>query len=86
MMRRRLLTIAISLLGLCLVAAGFVYDVQYAGIPYQDPTAEQQAQYELHSSIASRVRSVGGVLMLAGFLLFICQVISFLWRRRGSKA
>jgi cbb3-type cytochrome oxidase subunit 1 len=86
MMRRRLRSIGILLLGLCLVAAGFVYDVQYAGIPYQDPTAEQQAQYDLHSSIASRVRSAGGILMLAGFLLFIYQVIGFLWRRRGSKA
>ena len=63
-MRRALLTIAPFVLGLCLVVAGLLYDVQYAGIPYQDPTPEQQAQYNLHSSIATRIMRVGSPVLV----------------------
>jgi hypothetical protein len=85
MMRKSLLIIGPLVLGLCLLVAGFLYDVQYAGIPYQDPTAEQQAQYNYDSTIASRVTSAGAVLVLAGSLLLIYRLITAVRRRRSSK-
>jgi hypothetical protein len=85
MMRKLLLTIGPLVLGLCLVVAGFLYDVQYAGIPYQDPTGEQQAQYNYHSGIASRMVGVGVVLVLAGSLLLIYRLITSVRRRRSNK-
>ena len=80
-----MLTIAPLLLGGGLLVAGLLYDVQYAGIPYQDPTPQQQAQYDLHSSIASRLMGAGAVLMLAGLLWLTYLLTSGIVQRRRSK-
>ncbi len=48
--------------------SGFVYDVLFAGIPYQDPTPELQARYDFHSSVAGWFYKAGGILFLAGLL------------------
>ena len=55
-------------LGLIIIFGGFVYDVLFAGIPYQDPTPEMLASYNFHAQIASIIRwsgmaicSIGGV-------------------------
>jgi hypothetical protein len=61
-------TIAAPLLGLFIVIMGFVYDVLFAGIPYQDPTPELQARYDFHSSIASWIQLSGGILFLVGLI------------------
>lgn len=45
--------------GLLLLVAGFVYDVMFAGIPYQDPTSELAAAYARHAAIAAAIRSIG---------------------------
>ncbi len=39
-------------LGLLLLASGFVYDLVFAGIPYQDPTPAMSARYAFHARIA----------------------------------
>lgn len=53
-------------LGLAIIAAGFLYDVEFAGIPYQDPTPELTAKYNFHSSVASWIMRAGlGVCLLA---------------------
>ncbi len=84
-MRRALLSIGPLILGLCLLVAGFLYDLQFAGLPYQDPTPELQAQYNFHSSVASRIMSAGAVLMLAGLVWLVCRLIGSAWRRRSSR-
>ena len=43
-----------------MILAGFVYDVLFAGIPYQDPTPQMQADYDFHAKLASVARWVGG--------------------------
>jgi len=56
--------------GLFLLLGGFIYDVVFAGIPYQDPTPEMSARYARHAHIAAIIRwcGVGGLLVgaLAG--------------------
>ena len=84
-MRRALLAIAPLLLGVGLIIGGLLYDLHYAGIPYQDPTPQQQAQYNLQSSIASRLMGAGAVLMLAGALWLIYRLTSGIVQRRRSK-
>ena len=70
-------------LGLLIILAGFVYDVWFAGIPYQDPTPAMQAAYNYHAKVASIIRWVG-----AGFVLL--SVLTMLLRRirmaRSSSA
>jgi len=52
--------------GLATVVAGFLYDVLFAGIPYQDPTPELQAKYDFHSNVASWIMRTGlGICLLA---------------------
>ena len=67
-----------ALFGFLLFVAGFVYDVMFAGIPYQDPPPELQAQWEFHSTVAFWTMSAGGVIMAVGLL-----AIPFLGRKKG---
>ncbi len=58
--------IAVGLLGAGFLALtiGFVYDLMFAGIPYQDPSPELQARYRFHSRVA-------GVLLVTGLILAV---------------
>jgi hypothetical protein len=53
-------------LGFVLAAAGLVYDLAFAGLPYQDPTPEMQARWRYHSGVASVIELVGGGVVLLG--------------------
>jgi hypothetical protein len=64
----------IGLAGLALVVLGFVYSVLLAGIPYQDPTAEMQANWNFHNR-------VGELLVLTGFGLMMVGAVLALYRR-----
>ena len=65
--------------GPVLLVAGFVYDVLFAGIPYQDPTPELAASYARHSAIATVIYWCGVLTLLAGLIV---TVIRFLVRRK----
>jgi len=68
-MKRILQVIATPFTGLAIFSTGFVYDVLFVGIPYQDPTPELQARYDFHSAVAGWFYTAGGILFLAGLLL-----------------
>ncbi len=70
----------LPILGFAVAATGFVYDVLFAGIPYQDPTPELQSQWEFHKSVAGAFYKTGGILLLLG--LFAMPVI---WRMTKRK-
>lgn len=67
-MRKSLWMIAAPGIGIFIISCGFVYDVLFAGIPYQDPTPELHAQYEFHRSIAAWFYKAGGLLLLTGLV------------------
>ncbi|WP_448543129.1 hypothetical protein [Roseiflexus sp.] len=54
--------------GFVLIIAGFVYNVVFAGIPYQDPPPELVARYNLHAAIAQTITTTGIITMLAGIV------------------
>lgn len=56
------------LFGILTVIGGFLYDVIFAGIPYQDPTPEMSARYDHHAGIASILRWSGAALCLLGVI------------------
>jgi hypothetical protein len=64
--------------GFLVVVAGFVYDVEFAGIPYQDPTPEMSARYAYHAHIASMICRIGFWILLFGI---IAGIIRFIIRR-----
>ncbi len=61
----------VAVTGLTLLLGGFAYDLLFAGIPYQDPTPELQAKYELHSGVASALEGIGLTLFVVGVLAFL---------------
>lgn len=59
-------------LGITVIFAGFVYDVLFAGIPYQNPTPALAASYNFHSQIASIIRWSGmGICTIGGMVIII---------------
>ena len=67
-MKRLLKTVAAPGFGVLIVMSGFVYDVMFAGIPYQDPTPELQARYDFHSAVAGSLYTTGGLVFLLGIV------------------
>jgi len=54
--------------GAFLAIAGFAYDAAFAGLPYQDPTPEMQANWRFHRWISESIILAGVVMLLAGVL------------------
>ena len=65
---RRSWPLLLAATGLALVVAGFVYDVAFAGIPYQDPTPTMAADYARHARVAALIRWLGLGLLLSGLV------------------
>ena len=61
--------------GLLVVVAGFIYDVEYAGIPYQDPTPEMSAHYIHYAHIATSIRWFGFGVFLFGVIANIIRLV-----------
>jgi hypothetical protein len=68
--------------GVLLLIIGVIYDVIFAGIPYQDPTPEMSARYAFHSYIASIFYWIGGGAFLFGV---VAACIRFLRRHFQSS-
>jgi hypothetical protein len=62
--------------GVLIVFGGFIYDVMFAGIPYQDPTPELSARYARHAHIASMIRWLGGGAFLIGIVAGIIRRVA----------
>jgi len=69
--------------GVLLLVAGFVYDVIFAGIPYQDPTPELAAVYARHAGIAAAIRWVGLGVAAAGAVGGVGRRLA---RRRAERS
>lgn len=81
---KRLKARYLILLGVIVFAAGLAYGSIYAGIPYQDPTPEMQAEWNRSNDIANLIMSTGGLIVLVGVALALFRYISRLFRRETS--
>jgi len=82
-MMKRFWPLLVIAAGICLLVGGFVYDVMFAGIPYQDPTPEMSARYARHSRIASVLCWTGvGAFLFGGVAGIIRLVVR--WSRRPA--
>ena len=54
--------------GLLLLLAGFVYEVIFAGIPYQDPTPLMIQNYNFHEAVGQKIELAGIVVMLLAII------------------
>ncbi|WP_418792310.1 hypothetical protein [Phosphitispora sp. TUW77] len=67
-------TVRIVISGIIIVIVGFLYDVAFAGIPYQNPTPELVIRYNFHSTIADYIYSLGLIAIVIGLALFLLIV------------
>jgi hypothetical protein len=79
---KRVWPLIFILAGLLLLAGGFVYDVMFAGIPYQDPTPEMSARYAFHAHVASIIYLTGAGVFVVGSVAGIIRM--FIRRRRSG--
>lgn len=79
-MRGCLIVAGPIIVGIGLLVMGFVYDIAFAGIPFQDPTPALREQYASDAAIARG-------LELGGLVVLICGILAALVRRlRRSHA
>lgn len=69
--------------GLSLLTYGFIDEIMFAGIPYQDPTPEISANYALYSIVASFIRWTGAVAFLVGVFAGVIRTFA---RKSGRPA
>lgn len=63
---------------LLLIAIGLYYCIFEAGIPYQDPTPEMQAQYDMYAGTGDSLVVIGMVFLLIGAIM---KILAFLYDR-----
>ena len=63
--------------GVVVIVCGFMYDVLFAGIPYQDPTPEMSARYAFHSNVAGVIIFIGFSGLIVGMLGGIAKFLLF---------
>lgn len=59
------------------ILLGFLYDVYFAGIPYQDPPPEILESYELHNFVATTITKIGFILLIISLVYLIAKKIFF---------
>ena len=77
-----LVPLAVVAIGFMTIAAGFVYDLMLAGLPYQDPPSELEARWQYHSGVASAIEFAGAVVMFLGLSALAVAVVWALAKRR----
>ena len=59
--------------GILLIVIGFIYDVIFAGIPYQDPTPLMIQKFNFHKNVAGKIELIGLSIMLISLLGIIIK-------------
>ncbi len=62
-------------IGLLVIAAGFIYDTMFAGIPPQDPPPDLQIKFDRDSKIASEIMISGVIVTLTGGLMWLVDSV-----------
>ena len=56
-------------IGLALIVVGFIYEMVFAGVPYQDPTEEMVIRYNRNELISITIMQMGLAALVAGILV-----------------
>lgn len=85
MNKRYLLITTVLLVGLgfFLMTGGLLYDVAFAGIPYQDPPPELAAEYAANQRMATNLFIAGGMAASLGAVAAV--ILAFLTVRSVFK-
>lgn len=61
-------------IGFATILGGFMYDILFAGIPYQDPPPDLQARYEADQDTAASIMTLGFYITVPGCLLLVASL------------
>ncbi len=75
-----LIPVAVMACGVAVLFAGLVYNLVFAGIPYQDPPPELAARYAFHSRVASAIEWGGLLTAAIGFVGLFTVIVWTLLR------
>lgn len=73
-------TVVLVGLGFAVMMAGFVYDILYAGIPYQEPPPDLAADYAVSRTVAETLFVVGALIASLGSLMAIWTAFRVMWQ------
>lgn len=73
--KRKFLLRYLFLVGITLIIIGFLYDLKYVGIPYQDPPPELLKKYNYHESISEAIINSGFIFIIIGIVGVIVRKI-----------
>ncbi len=68
-------------IGLLILVAGFIYDIMFAGIPYQDAPVALQIKYDHNQKIASQMMTAGQYVFVAGVLIWLGGILKQAFRK-----
>lgn len=71
--------------GIFIVLAGFMYDLMFAGLPYQDPDPELYASWSFHKDVASAIIISGLATLALGTVLMVFRLLARIFRKRASN-
>jgi len=70
----RIILVVVISLGVVTIVGGFMYDILFAGIPYQDPPPDLQARYEADQDTAASIMTLGFYITIPGCLLLVASL------------
>ena len=80
-----LVLIALFVFGVLTLSCGLVYDVLFAGIPYQDPPPDLAARYARHAHMARTIQLAGAILCMSGIgvaiLIGLQRLVRAVWQK-----
>ncbi len=56
------------LLGIVIIIIGFVYDIMFAGIPFQDPSTQLMEKYNQNTFVSDVIIKLGLLILLIGIV------------------
>ncbi|MEM9331229.1 MAG: hypothetical protein AAGA53_07865 [Pseudomonadota bacterium] len=68
------------LLGVILIVSGFLYDLFFAGLPYQDVSPEKELAWKQNKEIAATVMKAGFLTAVAGTGL---KIFNYFKKKQG---
>lgn len=83
-----LVLIALFIFGVLTLSCGLVYDVLFAGIPFQDPPPDLAARYARHAHIARTIQMAGAILCMSStgvaILIGLQRLVRAVWQKDRS--
>ena len=67
--------IFIIICGVALGVFGFLYDAFFAGIPFQDPSPELEAEWRFHNMVSNYIIVSGLVILIIGALVGVLSLV-----------